>query len=148
MEDKYYVPTIEELCVGFEYEEDNYGNDKWTKKSIKTTNITQACKDLVDDIKSSDDGSYTFRVKYLDRKDIEECGFDVSSDYGAGIDFKFGNKYKLTKVKGAGLTYSKNEIRIFENNSILEESYNSRLFIGDIKNKSELKKLLKQLNII
>jgi hypothetical protein len=85
--------------------------------------------------------------KPLDKEDIESLGFIVSSDYGAGIEFKFQDRYKLVKVKHEGLTYSKNEIRIFENNSIFGEDYRERLFIGNIKNKSELIKLLKQLGI-
>ena len=141
--DKYYTPEISEFFVGFEYETSYLQDyDTWKKEILEEDDAG-----YFQSIYSGDAIPTEFRVKYLDKEDIESLGWKVFSDYGAGIEFKFEDKWKLVKVKYEGLTYSKNEIRIFENNSIFGEDYTSRLFIGNIKNKSELIKLLKQLQI-
>ena len=120
MENKYYTPEIEELRVGFEYEEDVHGNNKWNKKIIKPTNITQVCKDLLDDIRLSEENEYTFRVKYLTKEDIEECEKKLEN-YSLNIEYLFSEKYCWIKKSG------------------------SISFSGKIKNKSELKQILKMI---
>lgn len=154
IENKYYTPSIEEFRVGFEYEVLEKGQkdnprwftlvpvnpeDEWFKFKYPDPFLGYRVDKLFK--------HRTIRVKYLDGSDIEELGFVISSDYGAATEFKLKDRWKLIKVKHGGVSYSKNEIRLFENDSIFGESYNTRLFIGDIKNKSELKVLLQQLNI-
>ena len=62
---KYYQPDISEFHVGFEYEE-AWGlervNQEWIKEVFK---IDQSPVHLLPKL----------RVKYLDREDIESCGF-------------------------------------------------------------------------
>lgn len=134
--DKYYTPTIEEFHIGFEYE---YLDEKgdW----IKDVPIEITPDDY-------DEQSYGLRVKYLDKEDIESLGFksksprsdmkhhhyfwkDAPGKLGywteVSIDFRWG--YKDISIKG---------VRGYENDY---------LFRGIIKNKSELKQILKQLNI-
>lgn len=135
--DKYYEPDLKEFHQGFEYESQQMDGDGYY-----TNEYCEFEYEIGEKIDLN-----KVRVKYLSQEDIESLGFIVSSDYGAGIEFKFQDRYKLVKVKHEGLTYSKNEIIIFKNNSIFGEDYTSRLFIGNIKNKSELIKLLKQLGI-
>lgn len=137
---KYYTPTIDEFYVGFEYE----------FKTLKGWELR---------IFNSDDGGYynnvcetkegisdgNIRVKYLDKEDIESFGFEYLDD---GKDVK---KYTCY-IKGEFVLYDYNYygddnsegIRIFKSNP----KYSDPTFVGVIKNKSELKKLLNQLNII
>lgn len=131
MENKYYTPTIEEFHIGFEFEiltENKYWETTYIGKYELNTiaaNINSNFKDY-------------YRVKYLDKEDIESFGF--SNVIGDIYFLKVG---KLFPVKLQQLEY--NKIIIF-----YPEYFNRGeiLFQGIIKNKSELKVLLKQLSIL
>lgn len=133
---KYYTPEIEEFHVGFEFElwEENLnGTDIYNKKVFE----------------EHEDPSYYnnhpgIRVKHLDREDIESFGFKVKSDYGAGTSYILEDSIRLDTVKHAGITYSENSVRIFKLGIM---DFVEKIFDGDIKNKSELKRLMLQLNI-
>ena len=73
--------------------------------------------------------------KYLDQEDIESLGFKFISE-GWWSTNSIGKGYQLI------INY-KNIIEI----SFGEHEFRDILFKGTIKNKSELKKLMKQLNI-
>ena len=121
---KYYTPEIEEFFVGFEYEWLNEEN-KWIKES-SPTEISQ---------EGFDEQTYGLRVKYLDKEDIESLGFKEGSKdfYIVKLrDYYISVEYFL-KDKGFYINIGQEE--------------NQFSFGGYIKNKSELKKLLKQLNI-
>ena len=81
------------------------------------------------------------RVKYLDKDDVESLGFKL----------KVENKYGITFAnKLYSIVYSKmksNHLEIFLIQPYVNE-YDGLKFSGVIKNKSELKKLLIQLEII
>lgn len=119
MENKYYTPTIEEFHVGFEYEY-KYSDKGWTFK-VYEPHFT---------INNVEVEEYC-RVKHLDKEDIESLGFEQ-------IEYD---------------TYKKENIYIELNMeyktfiSAIKQGESSILFQGTIKNKSELKKLLKQLGI-
>jgi len=92
------------------------------------------------------------RVKYLDKEDIESCGFgnykkSVCAWYELEGHFEdsFASYGYWTKIRLIHCE-SDNKIKIlaFEHSWDEEETV---LFQGKIKNKSELKKLLKKLNI-
>jgi hypothetical protein len=123
MKDKYYTPEIEEFHIGFEYEVD-WGPFKW-KKAIYQDYMT--ADSMCDDV----------RVKYLDKEDIESLGFIEDPD------FTYLHTFKRVR----------NNISIYTRNwgvfSIVNEDRmkNNIVFTGTIKNKSELKKLMKQLGI-
>ncbi len=85
--------------------------------------------------------------KPITQEIIEGFGFKVMSDYGAGTSYILGDAYKLDTVKYEGLTYSKNQVRIFTNAGIFGEDW-SRIFMGTINNPEELKFILSSLNII
>lgn len=135
--DKYYTPSIEEFHVGFEYErleshrvyyQDNapikqsWNKKKWSSKETRIGNLE--CMITAKEI----------RVKYLDKEDIESLGFEYIRKDIERIVFHY-KSYKLVLFKN--------------NNHILisDDPYSAFLFKGIIKNKSELKKLLEQLNI-
>ena len=131
---KYYTPEIEEFHVGFEYEihrgysekEDRGGVIEMSNKFVNTimTNETgfgyiQGC---IDD--------KFLRVKYLDREDAESLGF---------VKWPDDDIYDLGKFQlHLGRHTDPYKVEIYDNNS-------QYCFVGIIKNKSELKKVLKMI---
>lgn len=135
MENKYYTPTIEELHHGFEFEFLDSG--EWTP------------------VVYSDGGSYShgsgyigiehlfseniIRVKRLDRQDIEESGFEFIREEEDVVFYGNLNRLPLE------LTYDK-----WTKLSRIQSShpdYRAVFFEGNIKNKSELLKIIKMIGI-
>jgi hypothetical protein len=126
MTKKYYTPTIEEFHIGFECEA-NYNN----KMMIPIT-MQGVGQEVVDYHKQN-----VYKVKYLDREDIESLGFNTEDNgecYNKTNAFDIYGLYPWEWNKGI-----QNQYKIILNGDTL--------FLGIIKNKSELKVLLKQLNI-
>lgn len=141
MENKYYTPSIEEFHYGFEFErneahrvyykpnmpvEYKWVSKKWDEHQIRLGNLK--CEIFGKNI----------RVKYLDKEDIEKSGFIFNWEEG---DTSVYDKKDFT------LTYTRaetNSLLIIKDNRMS----NGKIFVGKIKNKSELSKLLKQLNIL
>lgn len=137
-EKKYYVPQIKEFHAGFLY---YYNVGTHFELMSYSNNIPY-------EEMNPHSSKSEIKVKYLDKEDIESLGFikDVERSYGEHrdcfnklnycIDFYF-NDYNLI-------------IKKFDSEKL--DSYNTRkvdiLFNGKIKNISELKVLLKQLNIL
>ena len=131
-EDKYYTPELKEFHVGFEYEQyEDYDNPLQDKEWHK----------LVFGLYGTDNpenmtypGSLNIiRVKLLDREDIESLGFELISieHYMKGDWFLLLNRQYPYKL----------ELR---NRS---PSWAFGGFHGTIKNKSELKRLLKRIGV-
>ena len=117
----YYTPEISEFHVGFEYEEYQFLERNW--KIVKCEFIKP---DTIIDPK-------WFRVKTLDQSDIESLGW------------RFGtNDYVFPENKN--VTYGQYKL-LFNNNELEIIHLSGTLFRGIIKNKSELIKLMQQLNI-
>ncbi len=145
MKDKYYTPTKEEFHVGFEYEVFQKGEeynpnfmylmtpdteDKWVKFTFPDPflgyNLDRMFK------------TYNMRVKHLDKDDIEKLGFNTEDNgecYNKSIGWMIIGIYPWEDVNGEPNEY---KISVDMNTN----------FHGIIKNKSELKRLLKQLNIL
>ena len=132
MKNNYYIPKKEEFYHGFEYERLN-GEGKFTPMIYGTESMQCSFKDMDKDMENC-------RVKYLDQEDVESLGFNRSLDEpdewfssykgNSDIQFYFDDK-KENKELGKGISI-----------------YNETLeFSGYIKNKSELKKLLKQIRL-
>jgi len=126
---KYYVPEIEEFHIGFEYEIKNAFWDKIVStKDIFYDGVEYHLKDK------------NIRVKYLDNMDILSLNWNQISDDCFGIsDVEFRGKKRC-------------DLRLLVRETVLiwmidTEENNYTLFTGFIKNKSELKKLMSQLNI-
>jgi len=137
--EKYYTPEIEEFHVGFEFET-CYLQKDWIKKKLEFDDFgfyTSTWE--VDSTPKTE-----FRVKYLDKEDIESLGWFHRYD-----DFTFG-EYSREKTDQLNYqlsydyTYHTLTIGIYDKESI---TFYQDIFVGDCKNKSELKKLLKQLQI-
>jgi len=130
-ENKYYTPQIEEFHVGFECEvKDNDKVHEWFP--IMCTMSTPF------DVDSS---HYSARVKYLDREDIESLGWEHIQE----IEFTDHTVYQFVREKYIlSFEYPKRLICVFQrrDDRTVEHS-----FISICKNKSELKKLMQQLNI-
>lgn len=142
MENKYYTPTIEEFHIGFEYEIlslDPITADKhWIKSEIPDYKIISQLLKTTNSI----------RVKYLDKEDIESLGFNFDKNSTNNQWKFFKNNICLfyrpeTKILGTfTVDSSKSEYML---KYVVDNKLINGLFI---KNKSELKKLLKQLNIL
>tara|TARA_R110002051_G_scaffold117840_3_gene191713 strand:- start:440 stop:844 length:405 start_codon:yes stop_codon:yes gene_type:complete len=130
MKDKYYTPTIEEFHVGFEYEFKTNGLGFVKTEVSETGGFFQGEK----------------RVKYLDREDIESLGWVRDMERGMTKDSKV--YYKDNYM----LLHDNNGISICvadpaKDKKMMYYLRSNEVYMLNIKNKSELKKLLKQLNI-
>lgn len=145
---KYYTPELEEFHVGFEYEVKTW-KDKWESEKLIDLNSQDSDGALYPWIPTELSLS-SFRVKYLDQEDIESLGFIITKD-NEEIELSLESKryiggpsacddYKIIILYGL----DNKEMWIYKK---CNNGYEYDLFKGFIKNKSELKKLLKQLNI-
>lgn len=126
MENKYYTPQLNEFFDGFEYEFFN-GND-WQ-------NIIFDFRDL-DAIDDEIREGYV-RVKLLDKDDIEALGW-ITEDNGECYDISNGfDLYSLYPYEFEHKT--PNIYKIYKHHNVI--------FYGAIKNKSELKKVMKMIEI-
>lgn len=145
---KYYTPELEEFHVGFEYEAlVDYYKQEFEKFTIDDTDsLRSICS-------TWDRGEVEYwRVKYLDREDIESLGWD--HDYNTEPipnreELPVSEGYLFDKQNETGelwilYHFSDNIVWIEYIKDCGGQGY---LFKGTIKNKSELKKLLKQLGI-
>lgn len=139
---RYYTPSIEEFHVGFEYEFKLYGKDEWNSTVYDLTEDIEGFKSELEDEEC--------RVKYLDKEDLESLG-----GIKKGLEYRF--KHSKYRQFFAIWFYDDRENNILIRRKILRdgEKYTDRdagfneqrVFHGNIKNKSELKRLLKQLGI-
>lgn len=146
-QNKYYTPRLEEFHVGFEYEmksmfgdgtvktQKQYDDADWGKEVF-----TIGCFPYVERTmtgKNSQNLPPAIRVKHLDREDIESFGFKHKGSLWFQNQESGYRAVKIRKWKGL-------EVDIYRHDSIEDV----RIFSGKIKNKSELKRLLKQLEIL
>jgi len=154
MDNKYYQPKIEEFCIGFEFEKYDERSATYKENNFKPTNWHKFKYDLKS-IRLSQLPVHLqekkIRVKYLDQQDIENLGWE---HYGKAVcnwykkegmfDDGFASYGKWTKLKLLHCSNSRIKILAYEPSWGEIETV---LFAGECKNKSELKKLMQQLNI-
>lgn len=141
---KYYTPELEEFNFGFEFEyihpflpEDK--DPEWQpynwKSQMATVNLTPWGISIGGFVIKQE----FIRVKYLDKEYIESLGFD---NYIPPIEYNHSWNYMGSKEP---------KLYIWFNNPIpivrIYSSFPTIIFQGIIKNKSELKRLMKQLGI-
>lgn len=154
--EKYYIPTIDEFHVGFEYERMN-GYD-WECAEITPYEFSGMYCNR-DEENEFDEICFHLRdvrVRYLDVNDIESFGFThTTSLKGYQENFRIEKLFRRlneehddTMWQNVFLQYAPDIHRIIIRNEISDGSEDETFFEGVIKNKSELKKLLIQLNII
>lgn len=142
MENKYYTPDISEFHVGFEFDikpDPSLGLD-WVegmcfsaitlheelrRRGAVGTNLEEYYKDFP---------APEYRVKYLDQEDIESLGFEKSV-------VMIGSFINYTEFVGIQLWQG--EVVIYNKFGLFDRQ--EQVFKGTIKNKSELKVVLKMI---
>lgn len=149
MENKYYTPELEEFHIGMEIE--LYRDEKWNKSIVDLApfdlGIAISYGDFSSIINASNFKSDELRVKYLDSSDILSFGFFHAT--GSSFVTSYGKRHH-NDHKHPNLGYVLHDNHAKETITIIQSLTNGEpvtLFDGTIKNKSELKKLLKQLGI-
>ena len=169
-ENKYYIPSVDEFHVGFEFERANYGsklvagapvNKEWIKDKL-----TDSLFDINDILDIYNEGKYStdLRVKYLDREDIESLGDAVENlfeydnngepipmrDPGEeGELYDFPLAFNLDTQLVNGLCYI---LYLYKDHTVWIEWIKDccgmgYIFKGVLRNKSEFIKILEQLGI-
>ncbi len=135
---KYYTPTIEEFHVGFSFEDST--NDKeadWVQWYIADRHELAQALDILE--------LHNCRVKRLDREDIESLGYVLHrEDVTMGYDEYCHKRHKEVLPPGND---SRLNVILKKGNNVIVYKNLEIVFKGTIKNKSELKKILKQLGI-
>ena len=134
---KYYAPEIEEFHIGFEFEyfpvRGNWllesSGKNWIEESFSAS-CGQDGESEINEIETSIKYN-NVRVKHLDREDIESLGWFHDEDRYQFSYFSNGHDMDLILDNEKGGLSVDHDV--------------STLFQGKIKNKSELKRLLKQL---
>jgi len=149
-EDKYYQPEIEELFEHLLNERFLYSkiaeDEGWKKITFEANTTSDLLKSFIEINDWSSDNGYDvnediYRLKLLDREDVESLGWKFSEYW---IREEQGSIY-LNNLYGLTVFNGSNTICIWERvqGDIEGETY----FRGTIKNKSELKRLLKQIGV-
>jgi len=140
-ENKYYTPSESEFHIGFEYQSLTDQrmpelDSSWSNEEIRTlTDMIHHCT------YSRDDDGAEYRVKSLDKQDIESFGFKQRSGYYSTIIPAFRGRKNVP----INLIHTDKHILIY----IKFIQINSQnLFSGECLNKSELQFILKRLNIV
>ena len=145
MENKYYPPEIEEFHEGFSHEYKGPLDTKWHKEDFKLKGPNANFSWFLTE--------GHFRVKFLDREDIESLGF---THKGRTID----DLYELVVDRPAIMSAYTNRRYVIQHDfrtrqGVVVKAYDYSsgdtgehdIYRGGCKNKSELKVLLKQLGI-
>lgn len=156
MENKYYVPNLEEFHVGFEYEVLDQQNKVpvWTKINDYSNAYDYEDSCLYGVIKDLEKGF--IRVKYLDKEDIEDCGWKlITKDIREKFNPQEQMKYYF-ESENHSLSYlnfyvdeiytNKGLDKIGEQISVVIDSGEGSVTLY-LKNKSEFKKIMKQMGI-
>jgi hypothetical protein len=155
-EDKYYTPGIEEFHVGFEYQfacEATIAGvsqpDFWVES------IVESPSGLIDIMERAEVIKDCYRVKYLDKEDIESLGWvcskSMSNDLAAGFTFtiehtKRNNEY--FDLAGNILSFPDWGLYLLGNNKILIKDTDALVvYHGECKNISKLRTILKDIGI-
>lgn len=138
---EYYIPTIEEFCIKFQYELYQNKIIGWEKKEISLQTDLEAVNYHLN--------NGDIRVKYLDKEDIESYNFNYE---GEGVDIVFSKKGMFKTPDGRhNISEYKLRYNLTEHELNIECFFGGisegKLFEGIIKNINEFKKLLKQLKI-
>jgi hypothetical protein len=152
MENKYYIPEISEFHVGFEFEMKKAEQDEWVKMIYSY--LSDYCFDVhwFQDEKKEVHVPDCIRVKYLDNYDVTELGFkdwrDVRGYWTASADTEIFPLINEDYYLNIHMTQNIRNGRIILESVFRKTAESYIIFDGIIKNKSELKKLLKQLQLI
>lgn len=144
---KYYTPEIEEFHAGFEYE---YFTKNWVNNKYQLTWCKLKFNKDEDFNVSIDDTAYfietnQIRVKYLDDEDVISLGFNQITHDCFNLDVPL---YRGREKQEVRLIIRQTVLIYLAQDEKYKDTDTTNLFTGTIKNKSELKRLLKQLQIL
>lgn len=136
-ENKYYTPTLDDFCHGLEVQTNWKEDGNWKDEIFDQHHGVCDLGEMLD----------VFRIKYLDRQDIEACGWRFMA---AAVDIWFEKEgvfdmgsFRAYKIR---LHYGLDDKRLFiYADDPGNEDY--MLFRGTIKNKSELLRIMKMVGI-
>ena len=136
---KYYTPSLEEFHIGFEYEylvmrEGSYWGGAVLEESDFIPHDNGDFNECFPFNRKLED----FRVKYLDKEDIESLGFKPSEEYS--------NTYTITHKCILHLLENY-KIEIYRGDQIIYHD-TEYLYQGTCKNKSKLKSILKDVGVL
>lgn len=135
--DKYYVPTIDEIHPGFECEGKILTIERTFHKGVISLIGSELWFTTGDS--ATNYNATKIRVKHLDHDDIISIGWTFSES---------NNKYELNGYNMQGYSYKYkylSTIKIYKQDT--EHVIRKLLFDGVLRNKSELKRLINQLRI-
>jgi hypothetical protein len=142
--EKYYTPDIEEFHVGFEYEMYDPYDGSWNPSKMTTKSNLEFYRDVIEDI----------RVKYLDKEDIESLGWKYIKDSSLNKKrhqyYFYLDNFILITLGGSILIKHSKSFSVPWGTEIHLQAivdFADIRFYGTTKNKSELKRLMKQLGI-
>jgi len=128
---KYYIPDAEEFFIGFEFEW--FMSGKW-QQEVYTDGFFKSFEEytLQGEITEKE-----IRVKYLDQEDIHEIGFKYHDQYRDGGTSVF-------KKDGLEIVFYGTN-RMTPSHKVIIRDDKSGLFLGNILNKSELKRQINKV---
>jgi hypothetical protein len=153
--EKYYTPEINEFYDGFEFEDNRYGKPKSSDELIDFQNAWYKevfkCSLEGMDLYTIKQGieNECIRVKYLDNKDLKDIGFKhvngkLLKDVGQLYEYNNGRYFvHINYIRFSTWCVLKIEssVKINSERTLIVHSIS-------IKNKCELIKLMKQLNVL
>lgn len=133
---KYYTPDISELCIGYEceyFDKTNHDPGIWKKEIMDSDLWGIAYSSYKEGTDAwEDDLEHTIRTKYLNKEDIESCGWEnIKEDESELIEadkLHHGQTYKIA--------YSSYDhiLQIWEEERLI--------YFGNINSTNELKKVM------
>ena len=136
MESKYYAPSDDEFRIGFEF----YSVEE-IDGSINGPCTIKDCYDLEVQARNCWKNYSDILIKYLDKEDIESFGFRFWKIHPGTTTHEFE-----TNDGRYNITFDPNWSDGW--NCTIQDEVDFTFFHGFIKNKSELKVILKQVGII
>jgi len=149
MEAQYYTPTIDEFHVGFEFEMD--AGTGWSKQTFPKPWWESGGMGGMSTLKRCLQDK-NIRVKHLCRQDIEDLltkmGFEVEDDINSNGGFKQEFRDNL-EIKVEANKTDTPMVFIFKSDGLyhIEIDETRKVFELDIRNKSELRKIMQQCGI-
>lgn len=143
-QEKYYTPDISEFHVGFECEFKNNMQDNVWKPEVCDVDTLGIVFDSIEHEDIDNRFADNFRVKYLNKEDIESCGWTFKQDDSYELQRKQHSEHNIDCFS---LIMVKNFVFIKYWTTSTHGLHEEILFQGKLKNKSELKKIMKQIGI-
>ena len=155
MENKYFTPDIEDLCIGYECEY-NFARaytDEFDFVKIGYKDVTPGkggyTNELTHMIHLIDDGAAAIRVPYLTKEQIEAEGWEYKHTYKDLIYYDeriFFEKRKSDKKEDIW----KLQLEYYKNNLVrihIDQGHDWKRFLGECKDINTFRKIIKLLNI-